>query len=142
MYLTDDPIDREQLIARAWRPSDGAMVVFEGIVRNHHGGREVVSIHYEAYRPMAEKEIHRIVNEVARDFPAVSVEIRHRLGLVQVGEASIVIVCASPHREEAYKSSRRLIDEIKERVPIWKRERSVDGEEWQGWQGGGMKRAE
>lgn len=136
-YLTDEAIDREKLIKETYRPSDGALVVFEGIVRNHHEGRSVASIFYEAYRPMAEKELERIVASLRGSSPSVAVALRHRLGHVSVGEASIVIVCCSPHRREAYDASRRLIDEIKERVPIWKRERSESGEEWQGWQTSG-----
>jgi len=133
-YLTEEPLDREQLIAETVRQSDGALIVFEGVVRNHHEGRSVTSIFYEAYRPMAEKEIKRIVDSLRESSPEVNVAVLHRLGLVKVGEASIIIVCSSPHRKDAYEASRRLIDEIKDRVPIWKRERTESGEEWQGWQ--------
>ena len=94
------------------RPSDGAYVLFEGIVRNHQEGKAVESIFYDAYRPMAEKEIEKIV-----------------------GDSSIAIVAASPHRAEAFTACRMMIDRIKETVPIWKKERGPDGEEWVGWQG-------
>jgi len=133
-YLTDDPIDTPALIRRVMRPSDGAYVVFEGVVRDHHEGHAVESIFYDAYRPMAEKEIERIVRDVGREIPEAAIAVVHRLGLLQVGEASIAIVCASPHRGESFAACRALIDRIKETVPIWKKERGPDGEEWVGWQ--------
>ncbi|HVT43880.1 MAG TPA: molybdenum cofactor biosynthesis protein MoaE [Thermoanaerobaculia bacterium] len=133
-YLTDDPIDPAALIDEVLRPSDGAFVVFAGVVRNHHDGKAVESIFYDAYRPMAEKEIDRIVTATSRRHPDVRTAVRHRLGHLAVGETSILIVCASPHRAQAYAASRELIDSIKKSVPIWKKERSPDGEEWVGWQ--------
>ena len=132
-YLTDDPIDPRALVARAMRRSDGAYVLFEGVVRNHHEGRAVESIFYDAYRPMAEKELEMIVRGVEREHPDVAVAVVHRLGLLMVGDASIAIVCSSPHRADAYAASRLIIDRIKETVPIWKKERGPDGEEWVGW---------
>ena len=133
-YLTDEPIDRDALIRSVMRGSDGACALFEGLVRNHHQGKSVESILYEAYRPMAEKEIDRVVAEVRAASPDVAIAIRHRLGLLKVGEASIVIACSSPHRAEAFDACRMVIDRIKETVPIWKKERGPDGEEWVGWQ--------
>lgn len=133
-YLTDKPIDSSALRHEVMRDSDGACIVFEGVVRNHDHGRKVESIFYEAYRPMAEKEISRVVESVARDFPVVAVAVRHRLGQLVVGDISISIACSSPHRAEAYEASRAMIDRIKETVPIWKKERGPDGEEWVGWQ--------
>ena len=133
-YLTDDPIDTKAIAQRATRRSDGACVIFEGIVRDHHEGKAVQSILYEAYRPMAEKEFARIVDGVQKEFPDVCVAVVHRLGLLQVGDASIVIACSSPHRAEAFTACRAMIDRIKQTVPIWKKERGPDGEEWVGWQ--------
>lgn len=133
-YLTDAPIDTPALIQSIVRPSDGAYVVFEGVVRNHHEGKAVESIFYECYRPMAEKEIEKIVRGVESELPGVAVAVVHRLGLLRVGEASIVIVAASPHRAEAFTACRLMIDRIKETVPIWKHERGPSGEEWVGWQ--------
>jgi molybdopterin synthase catalytic subunit len=133
-YLTDSPIDPQALVRQVMRKSDGAYVLFEGVVRNHHQGKSVESIFYDAYRPMAEKEIAKIVTAVEGEFPAVAVAVIHRLGLLQVGDASIAIVCASPHRGEAFAACRALIDRIKETVPIWKKERGPGGEEWVGWQ--------
>jgi molybdopterin synthase catalytic subunit len=133
-FLTDSPIDRQALIEGVMRPSDGACVVFEGAVRDHHEGRSVESIFYDAYRPMAEKEIAKIVDDLAARMPEVRTAVRHRLGQLAVGDVSIIIVCASPHRGDAFDACRLLIDRIKETVPIWKRERGAGGEEWVGWQ--------
>jgi len=133
-YLTEVPIDPAALVARVMRPSDGAYVLFEGVVRNHHHGRAVESIFYDAYRPMAEKEIDIIVRDVARQYPAVAIAIVHRLGRLAVGESSIAIVCSSPHRAESFEACRLMIDRVKQTVPIWKKERGQDGEEWVGWQ--------
>jgi molybdopterin synthase catalytic subunit len=134
-YLTDDPIDPTALVKRTMRRSDGAYVLFEGVVRDHHEGRAVESIFYDAYRPMAEKEIGIIVRDVQAQFPDVALAVVHRLGHLVVGDASIAIVAASPHRAEAFGACRLVIDRIKETVPIWKKERGPDGEEWVGWQG-------
>ena len=134
-YLTDDPIDPRALVADVMRRSDGAYVLFEGVVRDHHEGRAVESIFYDAYRPMAEKEIGIIVQDVQARFPDVALAVVHRLGHLVVGDASIAIVAASPHRAEAFGACRLVIDRIKETVPIWKKERGPDGEEWVGWQG-------
>ena len=120
---------------RVIRPSDGAYVLFEGVVRNHHEGKAVESIFYDAYRPMAEKEIAKIVDEVRAAYGDVVVAAVHRLGHLVVGDTSIAIVAAAPHRAEAFAACRMMIDRIKETVPIWKRERGPDGEEWVGWQG-------
>jgi molybdopterin synthase catalytic subunit len=134
-YLTDSPIDSAALAKSVVRPSDGACVVFEGVVRNHHEGKSVESIVYEAYRPMAEKEIATIIDGLSREFPGVAVAVLHRLGHLLVGDVSIAIVAAAAHRAEAYAASRAIIDRIKQTVPIWKKERGPGGEEWVGWQG-------
>jgi molybdopterin synthase catalytic subunit len=123
------------MVKSVMRPSDGAYVLFEGVVRNHHEGRAVESIFYDAYRPMAEKEIAKIVDEVGRAFAGVALAVVHRLGHLVVGDTSIAIVAASPHRAEAFEACRMMIDRIKETVPIWKKERGPGGEEWVGWQG-------
>jgi molybdopterin synthase catalytic subunit len=133
-YLTEAPIDTAALVQRVMRPSDGAYVLFEGVVRNHHEGHAVESILYEAYRPMAEKEIDKIITHTREQFADVAIAVVHRLGHLRVGESSIAIVCSSPHRGESFAACRMLIDRIKETVPIWKKERGPDGEEWIGWQ--------
>lgn len=134
-FLTDETIDPMALVSQVMRPSDGAYALFAGVVRDHHEGKAVESIFYDAYRPMAEKEIGKVVDEVASRYPDVAVAVVHRLGLLHVGEASIAIACASPHRAEAFGACRMVIDRIKETAPIWKKERGPDGEEWVGWSG-------
>ena len=133
-YLTDEPIDPRALVAQVMRRSDGAYVLFEGVVRDHHEGKSVESIFYDAYRPMAEKEIDLIVRDVQSQFPDVALAVVHRLGHLVVGDASIAIVASSPHRGESFAACRMMIDRIKQTVPIWKKERGPDGEEWVGWQ--------
>ena len=134
-YLTDQPLSYSELIGSVVRPTDGALAFFAGVVRNHHDGKTVESIVYEAYRPMAEREIGRIMEDIRARYPDVRMAVRHRLGLLTVGEASSVIACCSPHRAEAFAACREIIDRVKETVPIWKKERTEDGEEWVGWQG-------
>lgn len=134
-YLTDDAIDPRALVSSVMRDSDGAYVLFEGVVRNHHEGKAVKSIFYDAYRPMAEKELDAIVREIGARYPQVALAVVHRLGPLFVGDSSIAIVASSPHRAEAFEACRMMIDRIKETVPIWKKERGPSGEEWVGWQG-------
>src|SRR5438046_4342256 len=105
-YLTDSPIDARALVNRVMRLSDGAYVLFEGVVRNHHEGKAVESIFYDAYRPMAEKEIAKIVDEVREAFADVAITVVHRLGHLVVGDSSIAICAASPHRAEAFAACR------------------------------------
>ena len=133
-YFTQNPIDSAALVRDVLRPSDGATILFEGVVRNHNEGKSVESIVYEAYLPMAEKEMARVVDGVRAAFPDVAVTVVHRLGHLVVGDTSIAIACASPHRAEAFEACRAMIDRIKQTVPIWKKERGPDGEEWVGWQ--------
>ena len=134
-YLTDDPIDQQQLVTAVMRRSDGALALFAGVVRDHHEGKAVESIFYECWRPMAEKEMAKIASDVAAAYPDAAITFVHRLGLLEIGEASIVIACASPHRDEAFRACREVIERVKQTVPIWKREKGPGGEEWVGWQG-------
>ena len=133
-YLTDGPIDAAALEHSILRPADGASVVFSGVVRDRHEGKAVESIDYEAYRPMAEKEIAAVIAAVQEAHPDVAIAVQHRLGHLVVGDVSIAIVCTSPHRAESFEACRRVIDRIKQTVPIWKKERGPGGEEWVGWQ--------
>lgn len=134
-YLTDSPINQQALVDTVMRASDGALAIFAGVVRDHHAGKAVESIFYECWRPMAEKEMAKIAGEVAAAYPDVAIAFVHRLGLLHVGEASIVIACTSPHREQAFAACREVIERVKKTVPIWKREKGPQGEEWVGWQG-------
>ena len=130
MYLTASPIDVAALLLEA-RPSDGAVCLFVGVVRDSNEGRATTGIRYEAYGPMAEAEMTRILAELAREYPAVRLAVRHRVGELAVGEASVAIVATSPHRAEAFAACRAAIDRIKTTVPIWKKEFHPDGSsEW------------
>jgi len=125
-YLTDSPIDVGALLSAA-RSSDGGLCLFVGVVRDENAGRETVAIEYEAYGPMAEAEMARIAEALAREFPAVRVSMKHRVGRLSVGEASVAIVAVAPHRLEAFAACRAAIDRVKATVPIWKNEFHPDG---------------
>ncbi|HEY6146827.1 MAG TPA: molybdenum cofactor biosynthesis protein MoaE [Thermoanaerobaculia bacterium] len=126
MHLTRDPIDVAALLASV-RPSDGGVCLFLGVVRNENAGRTTTRIEYEAYGPMAETELARIARSVEREWPGVEVRVRHRVGTLEVGEASVAIVASAPHRADAFAACRAAIDRIKKTVPIWKREFHPDG---------------
>jgi molybdopterin synthase catalytic subunit len=126
MFLTSEPIDLSALLLEA-RPSDGGVCLFVGVVRNHGEGRETTGIQYEAYASMAEAEIERILQSVAKRWPQAHLSIRHRTGRLAVGEASVAVLATSPHRREAFAACREAIDLLKARVPIWKKEFHPDG---------------
>lgn len=128
--LTRSPIPSAEIIASTKRGEDGAVVVFDGIVRNETRGRSVLHLDYEAYEEMALKQMERIASDVKPKFGVRHVTIVHRLGRLQVGESSILIVVASAHRAQAFDASRWLIDTIKTTVPIWKKETFADGAVW------------
>ena len=121
-YLTTEPLDVPALIDGIRRDSDGGIAVFVGVVRNENEGRRVGKIDYTAYAPMAELEIGRIAEELETAFPDTRVAMVHRIGLLEVGEASVAIVASSPHRQDAFAACREAIEKIKARAPIWKKE--------------------
>jgi molybdopterin synthase catalytic subunit len=126
MHLTTDPIDLAALLLEA-RPSDGGVCLFVGVVRDNNDGLPTIGIDYEAYGPMAEAEISRILRELERRRPETRVEIRHRVGRLAVGEPSVAVLATAPHRAEAFAACREAIDELKATVPIWKKEHRPDG---------------
>jgi molybdopterin synthase catalytic subunit len=131
-YLVADPIDVAALLALVQSAERGAVACFLGTVRNHHRGREVVRLEYSAYGPMAEAECARIVTEAGSRWD-VTVALRHRIGKLEIGDAAVAIAAASAHRDEAFLACRYVIEEVKRRVPIWKREVYADGSvEWVG----------
>ena len=117
------------------RPSDGAYVLFEGVVRNHHEGKAVESIFYDAYRPMAEKEIAKIVDDVRNAYAEVAIDVVHRLGQLIVGDSSISSVSAPPQPPRASLGCRRLVPPTRATLRTWTADRRPGGEEWVGWQG-------
>ena len=126
MYLTTSAIDVAALLLEI-RPSDRALCLFLGVVRDENAGRTTTAIEYEAYGEMAEAEMARVADALAREFPAVRVRMIHRVGRLAVGETSVAIAAASPHRAEAFAACRAAIDRIKTTVPIWKKEFHPDG---------------
>jgi molybdopterin synthase catalytic subunit len=126
VFVTASPIELASFLADA-RASDGALCLFVGVVRNEHQGRSTTAIEYQAYGPMAESEMQKIADGLAREFPSVSVRMQHRVGRLGVGEASVAIAAVSPHRTEAFAACRAAIDRIKTTVPIWKKEFHPDG---------------
>ena len=128
--LTRDAIQAESLVAAAKDGSDGAVVVFDGIVRNNSRGRQTLYLDYEAYEELARKQMSALAGDAVARFGVRHVAIVHRLGRLQVGETSVLIVVASAHRAQAYEASRWLIDTLKKTVPIWKKETFVDGAVW------------
>lgn len=127
--LGDRPLDPAALIRAVTGASRGAVVLFVGTVRDHHDGRAVTGIEYSAYPRMAARRLEQIAAEVAGGGEDLRIAVAHRLGALDVGEASVVIAAASPHREEAYRASRVVLERLKAEVPIWKRERYADGSE-------------
>ena len=134
--VTDQPIDLQELVDYVTDPQAGAIVTFIGTTRNHNEGRQVIALDYEAYAEMAEKELARIGADAAKSWPICRMAILHRLGPVQIGEASVVIAVSSAHRDAAFAASRFAIEEIKKTVPIWKKEVYEGGEVWIGTQTG------
>lgn len=128
--LTREVIDAESLVRAAKQGEDGAVVVFDGIVRNNSRGRQTLFLDYEAYEEMAMKQMRELAGDAVKKFGVRHVSITHRLGRLQVGETSVLIIVASAHRAQAYEASRWLIDTLKKTVPIWKKETFVDGAVW------------
>src|SRR5262249_50299645 len=129
--ITREPIDKLGLEKRLLTGGAGAVVTFDGVVRDNTKGRRVVSRQYDAYEPMAVKEMRRIGDEIRERWPDVErVGIIHRFGPLKISESSVVIVVTSPHRRVAFEACRYAIDRLKQTVPIWKKEIFEDGEEW------------
>lgn len=126
--LVDAPIDLAALTATA--PRDGALALFVGVVRDTNAGRRVLRLEYEAYAEMALQELERIEAEARRRWPVSELRIVHRLGRLEIGEASVAVAAASPHRAEAFEACRFAIDTLKRTAPIWKKEFYADGEVW------------
>ena len=129
--VQDGPLDLAEVVAAVAGPERGGVVTFTGDVRGTSGGRRVVRLEYEAYRPMAEQKLAEIGEEVGRAHGAV-VAISHRVGTLVPGEAAVVIAAAAPHRAPAFRACEAAIERLKREAPIWKREVFEDGSEWVG----------
>lgn len=126
--VLDRPLDAQAVRASAQDPRAGAVVVFEGCARNHHQGRAVEELAYEAFVPMAEAGLAALREEAVQRFGLCACIVHHRTGTVPVGEAAVLVATASAHRREAFEAAMWIMDRIKERVPIWKRERYAGGD--------------
>jgi len=128
--LTYAPIRSQEIIAGVKAPGDGAVVVFDGIVRDHFADRKTLYLDYEAYEPMALAKMGEIVAEIHARYPVDAVALVHRLGRLQIGETSVLIAVSAPHRPAAFDASRHAIERLKHTVPIWKKEYFADGAVW------------
>lgn len=129
--MTRESIDPGAVLARVGRPADGAVAFFAGVVRNENEGRPVSGMEYEGYDEMAREELAAIVSEAAERAGGGRIAVVHRLGSLAVGEVSVAIAVSAPHRAEAFDAARYIIEQIKKRLPVWKREHYVDRDaEW------------
>jgi molybdopterin synthase catalytic subunit len=128
--ITDGVLDVNGVIEAVAAPGDGAVTTFLGLVRDHNQGRRVTHLVYEAYDSLALKALDRIVAEAAQHWASVRLAIHHRIGRLEIGEASVVIAAASAHRADAFAASRYAIERIKQIVPIWKHEYFEGGDTW------------
>lgn len=127
LQIIDEPIDPRAVEAAVSHDGAGAVLSFFGVTRDNFDGRPVSGLHYEAYPEMALGVMAEIAAEAAEKWPGARVAMVHRIGELAVGEVSVVIAASAPHRDKAYQASRYAIDELKARVPIWKKERYTDG---------------
>jgi len=128
--VTSDPLDPRAAEAAVGDRTRGAVATFQGVVRDHHAGRRVTRIEYSAYAPMAEEVFRAIAAEAGGRFGGVAIAVLHRIGGLQVGEVSLVVAAGSVHRREAHEACSFVVDAIKKRAPIWKKEFGDDGVFW------------
>jgi molybdopterin synthase catalytic subunit len=128
--LSELPLDEEEVVGRVMGEEAGGIVTFVGRVRNHARGHSIQYLEYEAYPPMALREMEKISIEAGHRWPGTRVAIAHRMGHLEIGEAAVVIAAVAPHRAEAFEACRFAIDTLKETVPIWKKEVATDGAYW------------
>lgn len=137
--VVEGPLDATALRAAAQDPRAGAVVVFEGCARNHHGGQAVSELAYEAYGAMAVAQLAQLREDALARFGLWACLIHHRIGVVPLTEAAVVVVTAASHRREAFEAAAWIMDRLKERVPIWKRERYPEAPE--AWVEGEQRKA-
>jgi len=136
LAIGPEPLELDRVVAAVGAGTeqlpgvDGAVVTFLGLVRNHNAGRNVRYLEYEAYEPLALKTFERIRSEVEQRWPDARLALHHRLGRLEIGEASVAIAAASPHRRDAYAACRYAIERVKQVAPIWKREFFDGGDVW------------
>ncbi|MFK7898344.1 MAG: molybdenum cofactor biosynthesis protein MoaE [Myxococcota bacterium] len=128
--ISDQDLDEAEVVARIDGPDAGGIVTFVGNVRNRARGHEIKHLEYEAYPAMAEREMEKICDQAAERWPGTRVAIAHRVGMLAIGDAAVIVAAASPHRAEAFEACRYAIDTLKVTVPIWKHETATDGAYW------------
>jgi molybdopterin synthase catalytic subunit len=128
--VTDEALELPSIVALVATGADGAVATFVGLVRDHNGGRRVLWLDYEAYAPLAVKSFEQIAAEAADRWAGTRLAIHHRTGRIEIGEASVAIAAASPHRAEAFAACRYAIERVKQVAPIWKHEHFEGGEVW------------
>jgi molybdopterin synthase catalytic subunit len=131
--LRETPLSLDEAVSHVAHAGAGGIAVFLGTVRDHSDGRAVSVLEYQAYASMAAAELGRIAAEIESEIPGSRVAALHRTGALKVGEIAVVCAASAPHRGEAFQACRELIERIKSRVPIWKREQGPDGVAWVGW---------
>lgn len=131
-FFTEERLDREMLRRAVEDDAAGALLIFEGVVRNHSEGHTgIVALEYEVKLPMADNMVAAILKETQNEIPFLKAAVRHRMGRTELREPTVIIAVSAAHRDEAYRASRRIIDRIKHEAPIWKREIFADGtSEW------------
>lgn len=130
--VTAEPLSLDRCLAQVASPEAGGLVTFTGMVRRQSHGREIDHLEYEAYGEMARKEMEHLIAQLEAEIPGVRLAVEHRVGRLGIGDVAVVIAASAPHRAEAFTACRAMIDRLKERVPIWKKEVSTQGEEWVG----------
>ena len=130
IQLLDTPLDPVHCTRYVAHAAAGGTVVFIGTVRDHTAGREVVRLEFEAYAPMAIREMQKIAEQATERWQALAIALHHRVGILEIGEIPVIVAVATPHREAAFEACKFCIDTLKETVPIWKKEIFTDGSVW------------
>ncbi len=134
VLLSEAPLSLDAVVEAVSHAGAGAVVSFVGAVRDTNAGHAVTLLEYEAYASLATAEMTRILTEISSELPSVRAAVHHRVGALRVGDAAVVCAASAPHRDEAFHACRLVIDRVKARVPIWKREHGPDGPYWVGWE--------
>ena len=130
--VVDEPLSLAAVVEAVSRVSQGGVVTFTGVVRDHSKGKRVTRLDYEAYAPMAERKLADIAREAREQWPGAEVAVMHRVGTLVPGDLAVVIAASAPHRREAFRACEHVIERLKQDVPIWKKEYAEDGEVWVG----------
>ena len=130
--VLDEPLSLDRVVAAVRSPDAGGLVTFTGMVRRHSRGVAIERLEYEAYRDMAEKVMRALCEEIEAEVPGARLAVEHRVGVLAIGDVAVVIAASAPHRAEAFTACRAMIDRLKDRVPIWKKEIGEDGAVWVG----------